>query len=72
MWGNENVKLLEIDGVLPTPETISSGEYPVTTAYYAVIRADEPKNSPVRKMIKWILSEEGQTLAEEAGYVRLN
>lgn len=72
MWGNENVKLLAIDGVLPTPETISSGEYPVTTAYYAVIRADEPKNSPARKMIKWILSEEGQNLAEEAGYVKLN
>lgn len=72
MWGNENVKLLAIDGVYPTPETISSGEYPVHTGYYAVIRSEEPMNSPARKMIRWILSEEGQNLAEESGYVRLN
>lgn len=71
MWGNEDVKLLEVDGVYPNKDTISTGEYPVTTAYYAVIRADEPENSPVRQMIDWILSEEGQNLAEEAGYVKV-
>lgn len=71
MWGNDNVKLLEVDGVYPNHETIQSGEYPVKTAYYAVIRADEPSNSPVRSMIAWILSDEGQNLAEESGYVKL-
>lgn len=71
MWGNENVKLLEVDGVYPNHDTIRTGEYPVKTAYYAVIRADEPKNSPVRQMIDWILSEAGQNLAEEAGYVKI-
>lgn len=71
MWGNEDVKLLEVDGVYPNKDTISTGEYPVTTAYYAVIRAEEPEDSPVRQMIDWILSEEGQSLAEEAGYVKI-
>lgn len=71
MWGNQNVKLLEVDGVYPNETTIRTGEYPITTAYYAVIRADEPTDSPVRQMIDWILSEEGQNLAEEAGYVKI-
>lgn len=71
MWGNEDVRLLEVDGVYPNQETIRTGEYPVKTAYYAVIRSNEPEDSPVRKMIDWILSEEGQKLAEEAGYVKI-
>jgi len=71
MWGNQDVKLLKVDGVYPDQKSISSGKYPVRTAYYAVIRADEPKDSPVRQMIAWILSEKGQKLAEEAGYVKI-
>ncbi|KAF0193555.1 MAG: Phosphate binding protein [Bacillota bacterium] len=71
MWGNDKVKLLEVDGVYPDEKTISSGQYPIRTAYYAVIRADEPKNSPVRKMIAWILSDSGQQVAEGAGYVKV-
>jgi phosphate transport system substrate-binding protein len=71
MWGNKNVKLMEIDGVYPDKDTIRTGKYPVKTAYYAVIRSDEPKDSPVRKMIDFILSDAGQKLAEEAGYVKV-
>ena len=71
MWGNENVRLLEIDGVYPKPDTIRTGTYPIRTAYYAVLRSDEPKDSPARRVVEWILSEQGQTLAEEAGYVKI-
>ena len=71
MWGAENIKLLEIDGVAPTPETITAGTYPFTTAYYAVVRHDEPEDSPARQVVNWLLSREGQTLAEETGYVRI-
>ncbi len=71
MWGNDQVKLLEVNGVYPDKTTISSGSYPIRTAYYAVIRSDEPKDSSARQLVDWLLSEEGQKLAEEAGYVRL-
>lgn len=70
MWGNEAVKLLEVDGVYPDAESISSKAYPLTTAYYAVIRKDSPKDSPERRVIEYILSEEGQQLMEESGYVK--
>lgn len=71
MWGNEKVKLIEIDGIMPDPLTITSEAYPLKTAYYAVIRASEEKNSSVRQMVSYLLSEEGQLLVEEAGYVRI-
>lgn len=71
MWGNENVKLLSVDGIEPNNKTISSHEYPIHTAYYAVIRKEEVKDSDVRKIISYILSEDGQNLMEEAGYVKV-
>ena len=72
MWGQKETKLLKVNEVYPEPKTISSEEYPITTSYYAVIRKDEPADSNVRKMIQWILSDEGQKVAEEAGYVPLH
>lgn len=71
MWGNDDVKLLEVDGVYPDKKTISSGKYPINTAYYAVIRRDEQKDSPVRKLLAWILSAGGQQVVEGAGYVKV-
>lgn len=71
MWGNEKVKLLKINGIEPNNETIASGEYPIHTSYYAVIRSDEKKNSEARKIISYLLSKEGQDLAQEAGYVKV-
>ncbi len=71
MWGNDQVRLLKVDGVYPSPETIASKEYPVGTAYYAVIRSDEPEDSPARQVIEWLLSDDGQILAKETGYVPL-
>lgn len=70
MWGNDQIKLLSVDGIYPDKDTIRDGSYPLNTAYYGVIRKDEPENSPVREIIDWLLTEEGQQLAEEAGYVR--
>lgn len=71
MWKNDKVKLLSVDGVYPDKKTISDGSYPIRTAYYAVMRTDEPEDSNARKLLDWILSDQGQQIAEEAGYVKL-
>jgi phosphate transport system substrate-binding protein len=71
MWKNDKVKLLAVDGVYPDKETIRDGAYPIRTAYYAVIRSDEPDDSNARKLLDWILSPQGQQIAEEAGYVKV-
>lgn len=67
----DRIKLLGVDGVVPSFETIQNGSYPIQTSYYAVIRKDEPENSDVRKLLNAMLSTRGQKVAKEAGYVSI-
>ncbi|HBD64062.1 MAG TPA: hypothetical protein DC038_06435 [Clostridiales bacterium] len=69
MYLKDTVKFVKVDGVEPNNETIMKDKYPVTSAYYAVLKKTEPENSSARKLLKWTLSSEGQKLAEAAGYV---
>lgn len=71
MYGNSQFKLLSVDGVKPTRDTIMRGEYPLEDCYYAVLRKDTPQGHPARKLVDWILSDEGQKLAAKAGYIPL-
>ena len=67
---NEAVKMLSLNGVYPSAENIQNGSYPIIAQFYAVYRADnDNENIPV--LIDWILSEEGQRIIEESGYVRI-
>ena len=65
---NPDIKMVSIDGVAPTAQNIKSGAYPVTTPIYAVTYEEET-NENVYKLLDWILSEEGQYIIEETGYV---
>ena len=68
---NESVKMIALNGVYPSAENIRNGTYPIIAKFYAIYRADnENPNIPV--LIDWILSDEGQTLIEQSGYVRIN
>ena len=68
--GNTSVKMLSLNGIFPSAENIQNGTYPVIAKFYAIYRADNTnENIPV--LIDWILSEEGQQIIEETGYVRI-
>ncbi len=68
---NDSVKMLSLNGVYPSAENIQNRSYPVVTQFYAIYRADnENENIPV--LIEWLLSNEGQSLIEQTGYVRIN
>ena len=67
-----NIKLLGIDGVKPNNQTIKDSSYPFTTAYYIVINKADAPNSASRILAKQLLSERGQKVVEEAGYVPVN
>lgn len=67
---NPNVKTVKIDGIAPTPETISNGTYGITTSLYAVTYKDNP-NENVKLLIDWVLSDQGQELVEKTGYTRI-
>lgn len=69
MYIQDSIKLLEINGVAPSNETIASGEYPYGQEFYAVIRKDAPENAPERLLFQWLVTPEGQALVESAGYV---
>ena len=68
--GNESVKMLSLNGVEPTAENIQNGTYPIIAQFYAIYRSDN-KNENIPILIDWLLSDEGQTLIEESGYVRI-
>lgn len=67
----DGLKLLKIDGVAPSADTIRSEEYPFRNPYYVVMAADTPENSPTAILYNWILSEEGQKLVDRQGYVSI-
>ena len=69
MYMQKGVKLLAVNGVAPTNESIASGDYPYRQPFYAVIRADEPEDSPARQLYDWLATAEGRQLVEDAGYV---
>jgi phosphate transport system substrate-binding protein len=65
---NPDIKIVAIDGIYPSVETIKNGSYPITTPLYAVTYRNN-KNPNVDALIEWILSEEGQYIIEQTGYV---
>ncbi|MDR1664489.1 MAG: substrate-binding domain-containing protein [Clostridiales bacterium] len=71
MYSYSNIRLLSVDGVKPTRESIAAGEYKFVTHYYAVIRGDTPEDHPAREFLRWMLSGEGQRVAQNTGYVTL-
>ena len=71
MYLKDTVKLLSIDGVEPSAQTISDETFPYLTYYYAVVRKDAPAGSDARKVIDWMLGDEAQQLASQNNYVPL-
>lgn len=71
MYVRDGAKLLAVNGVMPGKKTISSGQYPLLSAYYAVLRKDAPQDSPARKLLAWVLGNDGQKTADASGYVTL-
>ncbi|MBQ7624339.1 MAG: substrate-binding domain-containing protein [Clostridia bacterium] len=69
MYVRDGARLCAIDGVMPTNESIKDDSYPFVDGYYAVFRKSEAEGSPVRNLISYLLSPDGQKTAEAAGYV---
>jgi len=70
LYKNENIKVIKVDGISPSNDNLISGAYPFSTSYYAVIRGDEPEDSPARKLRDYIVTPEGQAIIEMAGYCK--
>lgn len=72
MYKRDTIKMLAVDGVAPSIETIKSGEYPIFTNGFIVLRADEPADSPASRWVDAVLGKRGSAIIEAAGYVPVN
>ena len=64
----DTAKILDVDGVTPSNETIGDGSYPLTNDFYVVIRSDAAQNSPERILYNWICSDQGRQLVLNENY----
>ena len=71
MYTDPNSKMISVDGVYPSNETIADGSYPLSDGYYAIYRKGLSEDDPVTLLMSWLLSEEGQKSAAAQGYVQL-
>ncbi len=69
MVASNDIKLLAVNGVFPSKETIRDGSYPLSAPFYAITRG-KPKGN-AKAFIEWILSPQGQFLVEKTGYVAI-
>lgn len=68
---NGSIKMLSLNGVYPDKENIASGKYPVSSNFYAVYSASNA-NTNIQTLIDFILSDDGQRIIKESGYVPLS
>ncbi len=64
-----DLKPIEIDGVMPSKETVLSGEYPVTRPLF--MYSDGKPEGLVKDFLDFVKSAKGQELVETQGYVGL-
>ena len=65
---NDSVKVLSIDGVEATVENIENGSYKVCRPFNIAVK-ENVENKAVQDFMAYILSEEGQNIVVEAGYI---
>lgn len=65
------VKMLGVNGVLPSSQTIQNGTYPLVTEVYAVTRAGISPDSAAARLRDWLLTPAGQAAVAKSGYVPL-
>ena len=88
MVQSDQIKLLSINGVYPSTETIQDGTYPFSQNIYAIYTnydinhygtmvyypeiGFDSRNEKMWEFIQWILSPQGQLLVSRTGYVPIN
>lgn len=72
MYKRETIKMLAVNGVKPTIETIKNGTYPIYTNGYIVTLKGISEESATKKWVDNVLSKRGSKIIENAGYVPLH
>lgn len=67
MYTQPGLKFIAVDGVAPSDTTINSREYEYVNPFYGIIAKDPSPGAAA--VLDWLLTEEGQALLSECGYV---
>jgi len=70
LYKSPDIKILKVNGIMPSDENVRNNSYAFIAPYNAVIRSTDV-NEVGGKFLKWILSDEGQASITQAGYVSL-
>ncbi len=69
MYSQPGLRLLSVEDVTPSYDTIASQEYPLCNDFYAVVRSSDTAGTPQRQVYDWLSTEEGVQCVRTAGYV---
>ena len=69
MYSQPGLRLLAVDGVLPSNESIADQRYPLCNEFYAAVRQDSGADTPERKVYDWLSTDAGRACIEKSGYV---
>lgn len=62
------VRLIKVEGIEPSNETIRLGEYPLVNPFFVVTNKQSSENALAIR--DWLLTDDGQAFVEECGYVK--
>ncbi len=65
---DDSVKALQVDGVEATADNIKNGDYAASRPFHVVYKEDS-LNAVAKDFLAFIMSEEGQAVVEESGYI---
>lgn len=66
---DNTVKALEVDGVMPSRETVTSGKYPIARPLFMFTGGYPKLGSHIHSFVTLFLSKKGQEIIEEIGFV---
>lgn len=72
MYKRDTIKMLGVNGVKPTIQTIKDGTYPIYTHGYIVTKKGTEEGSNAKKWVENVLSNRGSKIIQDAGYVPLH
>lgn len=69
MYSKPGLRLLAVDGVTPSADTIADESYPLCNEFYAAVRQDSGPDTPERKVYDWLSTDAGHACIQKSGYV---
>ena len=68
---SDDAPAIKLDGVMPTEETVGNGEYGITRALHMYTDGEPKSGSITSEFLRYIMSEEGQNIVSEEGFVKV-